>query len=206
MVLLCQWTNRKFVYPVARKCFPHKIIYHNFKVSKQLKVLSMQTTNSIKSRKVSSNNERENHLEQKERAHSEQFSRIAPLITLELTERLLKVKATNEIRHMPDRRATKANGKLRKPGKRKRFGAARATGMASCHIDKVLMRVRVMWQIYRPPSMAVVAINSANSPPRLPIPKTEPNGCKETFGAISKRKNPRKNEKYFNFCFGLVNG
>jgi len=35
------------------------------------------------------------------REHSEQFPRIAPLITLELTERLLKVKATNEIRHMP---------------------------------------------------------------------------------------------------------
>jgi len=52
---------------------------------------------------VSFNNEKEKTKWKRKRMreHSDQFPRIAPLITLELTERLLKVKATNEIRHMP---------------------------------------------------------------------------------------------------------
>lgn len=48
------------------------------------------------------------------RQNWKQFPRIAPLITLELTERLLRVKATTEIRHMPGNQKEKIQNLTKK--------------------------------------------------------------------------------------------
>lgn len=155
------------------------------------------------------------------RQNWKQFPRIAPLITLELTERLLRVKATTEIRHMPGNQKEKYKTWQKKGRKIKRIETdwlircGSATKTASWHSDKVLMCARVMWQIYRPlPLFVAVAISPVNTPRHTTRsvhtqpPKAKLNGQKGNIWAAKENtaegKTAKVQKKYLKYFFSTA--